>query len=111
MADSWGEFRQAYLPYALMRLADGSYLPVNREYKPLGVTSKAFVKYDELSLGRVKVTAAAARKLCVRGVGDLTAESIYLYNDGCVPTSSAQAWAQYAARLAVLSKAKVAASA
>ena len=29
-------FRQVFLPYALLRLGDGWFLPVNRQYKPLG---------------------------------------------------------------------------
>lgn len=104
---SVGDFRQVYLPYALQQLADGSYLPVNRRYKPLGVTSGDFVDYEACKAGRVRVTPAMARKLDVHGVGDLDGPAIYLYDDSSNPEASKAAWDAYAARLAVLSKAKV----
>lgn len=99
--------RHVWLPYALMRLADGTYLPVNRQYKPLGTTGSGWVDYEQISEGRIRITPALARKLCVRGVGDMDADRIYLYADASAPRDAAN-WAAYASRLEALAMAKLA---
>lgn len=100
MRDITHEFRQVFLPYCLERLADGSYIVLNRLYKPLGVAGTSWVDYESAP-GRFKFKRAlsAAQIGALAHDGDTSAERIYLYNDGSVPTDSAAAWAAYSARL------------
>jgi hypothetical protein len=74
-------FRQVFLPYALQKLGNGWFMPMNREYKPLG---------PEV---RIKVlTAARAEKIGLRDVGG---HYYYLYDDATQPQSSAANWRRY----------------
>jgi hypothetical protein len=85
-------FRQIFLPYALMNLHDGWFLPVNRNYKPLG---------PEV---RIKgLTAARAEKIGVK-VGE---NFYYLYDDATNPQISAANWRRFAAILEKLMKLEV----
>jgi hypothetical protein len=96
--------RQIFLPYCLDRLTDGRYIVLNRFYKPLGIASSEWVVYEEHpSVCVLKgLTELRAQKMSWRGESDL--ERIYFYNDGCVPTDSAENWKAYSARLDVFSK-------
>lgn len=93
-----------FLPYCLQRLASGRWLVLNRGYKPLGAPIDQRVDYETVPGARVKLTAAAKRKLDYKGNGDPTADRIWLYNDGCLPTASPAHWRAYQARLEVLAK-------
>lgn len=104
MADSSEDFRRVYLPYALMRLSDGTYLPVNRRYKPLGSTTTDWVNYEGVAAGRVRLTERQLEAVATARSDDRA----YLYNDGCLPLSSDAAWKAYARRLEVLAGCKVA---
>jgi hypothetical protein len=100
-------FRHMYLPYCLMRLEDGSYVVTNRRYKPIGMTTTDHVTYEDLEV-RVRfkrLTVATARALDHAGRESL--ERIYLYNDGCIPTSSDANWTAYSRRLQRLAGLKV----
>lgn len=93
-------FRLMFLPYCLLLQADGSYVVCNRRYKPVGNTRTDFVEYEGLH-----AKARFARKLSTAQIafldclGRTDPERIFLYNDGCIPTSSAAAWAAYSLRL------------
>jgi hypothetical protein len=94
------------MPYCLQRLSDGRYIPLNRNYKPLGVQNYPWVDYEaHPSAARMKITPATAKKLSYDGSGDL--DRIYFYNDGCVPTRGATHFRAYADRLAVFMKLKI----
>jgi hypothetical protein len=77
-------FRQIFLPYALMNLGDGRFLPLNRDYKPLGPDV------------RIKgLTAAKAEK-----IGLIDGKNFYyLYDDATNPQSSPANWCRYEAIL------------
>ena len=101
------DVRSICLPYCLHKQQDGSYVALNREYKPLGWTSKDWVNYADFPIGlHLKgMTAKKAAALswdCSPGL-----ERIYLYNDGCVPTDSAAKMTAYCKRLALLAAMKV----
>jgi len=86
---SLNDFRSIHLPYCLDQQSDGSYVILNREYKPIGFASKDFVEYGKYPVC-VKfkgLTANLAAKVSYSKSKDL--DRIYLYNDGCVPTSNA----------------------
>lgn len=100
------DFRQVFLPYCLQLQADGRYAVLNRRYKPVGMTAQAgaFVTYSEHPcLVQFKgLTTARVAKLSFKGSPD--PQRIYLYDDTCVPTASAQHWAAYGQRLELLAK-------
>lgn len=81
-----GDVRSVHLPYCIERQADGRYVVLNREYKPLGFKTKDFIKYENYPVG-VKLPGlrpATAAKISYNASKDLG--TIYLYDDGCVPT-------------------------
>jgi hypothetical protein len=101
------DIRSIHFPYCLQRQADGSYVVLNREYKPLGFKTNAHIDYAgyPIAVKLKRMTAKTAKKLSCDGSANLT--SIYLYNDGCVPTRSRKNMQQYLARLEILAKLKV----
>jgi hypothetical protein len=98
------------LPYCLQKTSDGRWLVLNRNYKPLGVTSKEWVDYDghpdRLMLH--SRTVAAIAKAAVRVIADRPSDPgiIYLYDEATMPTESAANWGAYAKRLSLLMHAK-----
>ena len=79
-------FRQIHLPYCLERQKNGEYVVLNRQYKPVGFYTYNFINYDEFPISvPFKITKATAKKLSFDGSDDL--QTIYLYNDGCLPDS------------------------
>lgn len=72
------------------RLADGSYVVLNREYKPLGYRTRDHIRYEDLPiLAKIHgITPQVAAKLSWSGSEDL--DRIMLYNDGCIPTASVE---------------------
>lgn len=99
------ELRSTHFPYCIKRIADGRYIPLNRNYKPLGIQSSDWVTYEtDPSATAIAITAAAARNISWAGSEDL--DTIYLYNDGCIPTESAAHMSAYLKRLDVLMKLK-----
>jgi hypothetical protein len=102
------EFRAVHLPYCLKRLPDGRYVALNRRYKPLGFNTLAQVEYEKYPIA-VKfkgLTRKVASKLSHKGSEEL--EDIFLYDDSCVPTRSAQKMQAYLRRLAILAKLRLA---
>lgn len=91
-------FRYYYLPYCLQRLRDGSWLPLNRNYKPLGTVTGEWVDYDAAPLeARLHLSADDLRALSISP--ENTGELIFLYDDGCVPIRDTPHWQPYCARL------------
>lgn len=97
------DFRWAFLPYCLDRQEDGRWVVLNRDYKPLGMLTRDFLRYEEHPVAAYLggLTAAARAHLDDRDNGP---GRIYLYDDGSVPTSSAEAWEKYSRKLEVLAK-------
>ena len=108
MASTVSEFRQIFLIYCLDRQPDGSYVALNRRYKPIGMNSSEWVKYEELPVGFKFKRALSAKQIAALSYkGDTTPERIYLYNDGCIPTDSPDDWAAYSERLGRLAAYKI----
>jgi hypothetical protein len=78
---------------------------LNRYYKPLGIDTHDMVDYLPWSFEFARMGPSVAAKLSWRCAGDI--DNIWLYNDGCVPTSSAWAMAGYLERLAYLMSLKL----
>jgi len=101
------DFRAVFFPYCLEKQSDGRYVVLNRKYKPIGFKTRDKVKYEDYPIcvelkGLGSITAT---KLSYNG--DSSTDIIYLYNDGCVPTASAEHMKNYLRRLEILAKLKV----
>ena len=110
MANTESELRQLILIYCLDRMPDGSYVALNRRYKPIGFNNgpMEFVKYEDFPVRFKFKRALSARQIAALSYkGDTGVERIYLYGDGCIPTSSDAAWSAYSARLQRLAGYKV----
>ncbi len=101
------DFRSVFLPYCLDKQPDGRYVVLNRKYKPIGFTTKDHIKYDDYPICvKLKgIGAATAAKISFKGDSDL--DRIYLYGDGCNPTTSSQYMNDYLKRLEILAKIQV----
>ncbi len=93
--------------YCLKQMERGRYIKLNRDYKPIGLETEEWVRYENFPLESLPgLTSQVATKLSARGSDDVT--QICLYNDGCVPTSSNQNMRAYLSRLALLAALEVA---
>lgn len=102
------DVRSVVLPYCLTRQPDGRYVVLNRNYKPVGMRTQDYLTYADFPvLLRIKgLGKTAARKLSFNGNENL--DSIYLYNDACVPTDSTVNMVAYLERLKVLASLSIA---
>ncbi len=101
------DFRTIVMPYCLKKMEDGSYIVLNRKYKPVGFNTHEHLKYENYP---------TCHK--IRGINKRTAASlshnnnddtnmIFLYDDGCIPTQNAENMHRYLDKLAVLAKYKI----
>jgi hypothetical protein len=101
------DFRAVFLPYCLQKQPDGRYAVLNRRYKPVGFQTREYLKYEDypicVKLKGLRSTNAA--KISFDGNPDT--DTIYLYNDGCVPTHSTKHMRDYLQRLEMLAALKV----
>lgn len=100
MGATVSDFRQLFLVYCLDRQADGTYLALNRRYKPVGFSTTEWVDYEAFPVRFKFKRALSARQIAALSYkGDTAAERIYLYDDGSIPTDSDAKWSAYSARL------------
>lgn len=101
------DFTSVFLPYCIEKQPDGRYLVLNREYKPVGFKTREHIEYEKypIYVELKGLGSATAAKLSCNG--DSSTDKIYLYNDGCVPTKSAEHMENYLKRLEILAKLKV----
>jgi hypothetical protein len=102
-----GDVVRVHLPYCIDRQEDGSYVVLNREYKPLGFKTNERIDYSVYPIG-VRLPGlrpATAAKISYSGSSDLS--RIYLYEDGCVPTDKPAYMEAYLKRLAHFAKLKI----
>ncbi|MCD4820754.1 MAG: hypothetical protein K8R11_01465 [Methanococcoides sp.] len=96
--------RAVYFPYCIEKQEDGSWVLLNRNYKPVGFNTGDFIRYEEypVSMKLKGIGPATLKKLSDKN--EDIEDRVYLYNDSCVPTSSAQAMSSYLKKLEVLLK-------
>lgn len=83
------------------------YIVLNRRYKPIGFNTKEFLKYEDYPI-LLEIKGLNAEKASkISYAKDPNTDAIYLYNDGCIPTSSAKNMKDHLERLAILSKLKI----
>jgi hypothetical protein len=95
-------YRLAF-PYCIQKQEDGSYVVLNRNYKPVGFT----ISGERIDYGKFPVQVRFKRlneetikKLSIDG--DPDDSTIYFYGDGSKPTQSKEKMNAYLERLAVL---------
>lgn len=90
------------MPYCIQKQADGKYVVLNRDYKPIGFNMKEGCTYSEYPISyKLKgLTPEKAKKISRWSEPGLA--SVYLYSDGTVPTDSKKNWDNYIKRLEVL---------
>ena len=94
-------------PYCIEKQEDGSYVVLNREYKPIGFLTEERLDYGKYPIGiRFKgLKEETIRKISVDG--DQSDRAIYLYGDGSKPTQNEKNMRDYLERLSVLMSLKV----
>ena len=99
--------RGLYFPYCIQKRDDGAWLILNRNYKPIGMTTNEWVDYEAhpADMCIAKITPAQASKINYNGKPEYE-DTIYLYTDGCVPTDSKKYMDEYLARVALVMKLK-----
>lgn len=108
MRETVTDLRHLVLIYCLQRQPDGRYVALNRRYNPLGFATTERLNSDAFPVHfKFKRALSAAQIVALSCKGDPDPECIYLYQDGCIPTSSAADWSAYSARLERLAGYKV----
>ena len=102
-----GDFRAIFLPYCLKKQVDGSYVVLNRNYKPLGFKTAEHVDYLEypISVKMQGIKPKLAAKLSISGSPDT--KDIFLYNDATVPIQGKKNMIAYLEKLEILAKLKL----
>ncbi|MCX7067482.1 MAG: hypothetical protein NTW85_07305 [Methylococcales bacterium] len=97
--------RAVYFPYCIEKQEDGSWLILNRNYKPVGFNTSEHIIYSDypVSVKLKGLGKETLKKLSWNDKEEL-GNRIYLYNDGCIPTSSPQAMSAYLKKIEVLLK-------
>lgn len=88
------DLRAKFLPYCIHRRADGRFLLLNRNYKPLGVTSTEWADYDT-NRDAVELTGFTDRKAEKIGLEVDGDGWYYLYDDTNSPMRTPETWERY----------------
>lgn len=83
-----------WLPYEVSENGENTQILVNRQYKPVGKISTAWVNYEEFPHLETHLQSSELDAIAHRPTS-----SGYLYNDGCTPWSSRKDAARYLERL------------
>jgi hypothetical protein len=93
-----------YFPYCIERQENGSWVILNRNYKPVGLNTGKFIKYGDYPVSiRLKgLGPATLKRLSCKD--EEPKGRVYLYTDSCIPTSGAKAMSSYLKKLEILLK-------
>ncbi len=103
-----GDFRAIYLPYCIEQNADGSWLVLNRQYKPVGFNTEDHIKYEDFPVVTKFKGLGPATLAKLSYSGDVHGNRVYLYNDGTNPLNGAAEMKAYLKRIELLAKLTVA---
>lgn len=100
----YNKFWRIFLPYCLQRLKDGSWIVLNRNYKPLGVFGREWATYEtDRSCASIRgLTKRVAAKISHKPLPDEIPDQIWLYDDSNNPAQGAKERAAYFKRLEAL---------
>lgn len=97
-------FNHVFLPFCLRQLAGDTYVVLNRNLKPVGLTAEGRIRYDDHPV-RIRVKGLTPELVARLSCGGSTeADQIFLYDASCAPGDGAIHAAAYAARLHLLSE-------
>ena len=101
------DFRAIVLPYCLQKIKDGSYIILNRNYKPIGFNTNEHLRYEDYPIcHRIKgINRKTAISLSYNNSNDI--EKIYLYSNDCIPTNSTDNMEKYLHKIATIAKYKL----
>lgn len=101
------DFRSIYFPYCIEKQPNGAWVVLNRQYKPVGFHTNDFINYEDhpISTQLLGLGPSVAKKLSYTGKSE--GDRIYLYNDGCIPTSNKANMDEYLKKLSILAGLKV----
>jgi len=103
MSISTGSVGSVFFPYCMQKLDDGSWVFLNRYYKPVGFHTPEYQAYEELqSKVSMKLKGIGQATLAKLSYDGKPSNKVYLYNDGCSPTSSPEAMESYLKKLKIL---------
>jgi hypothetical protein len=97
------DFSAVYFPYCIQKQSDGSWVVLNRKYKPVGFNTSEYIEYEKFPVSAMLqgIGPAVAKKL---SCDEESGERIYLYDDGCMPTASKTNMESYLKKLQILAK-------
>jgi len=99
-------FLNICLPYILKQQNNGTYVVLNRRYKPLGFHTNEFVDYPEYPIQHLICLPKEVSDQLIPGKGD-NSGSFYLYTDETSPLNNAKNWISYSDKLALLKEQKI----
>ncbi len=97
--------RANFFPYCMKRQEDGSWVLLNRNYKPIGFNTDEYVIYDQHPVS-IKLKGLREKTLKALSCDGELSDNIFLYNDSCTPSSSTSAMTAYLKKLEILLKIK-----
>lgn len=96
------DFRAVYFPYCIEKRPDGTWVVLNRAYKPVGFNTDDFVNYEDYPVSAQLSGLGPANLKKLSHSGKVSGERVYLYNDGCTPTHSPADMKAYLEKLKIL---------
>lgn len=76
---------RCHLIYCLQRRQDGSYIALNRNYKPIGFMNSSLAENSEQLIGFDFAKLSPATIQSLSWEGDPNPNAIFLYSDTCIP--------------------------
>lgn len=100
------DFRAVYFPYCIEKQDDGTYVVLNREYKPVGFNTRDWINYSDYPVGvRLRLTPKRIDELSVDDNDD--GSNVYLYDDSTNPIRSKKNMDAYLEKLRILAKLEI----
>jgi hypothetical protein len=94
--------RAVYFPYCIEKQHDGSWILLNRNYKPVGFNTGELISYSDFPVS-IKIKELGRGTLQRLSCGDEEpGDRVYLYDNGSEPTRNAKAMASYLQKLEIL---------
>ncbi len=96
--------RKHMFPYGMRKNPDGTWILINRQYKPVGLITKEHIDYEDIKYTFKIKNFSLKNKNALSCTKDREENVIYFYNDGCIPESSAENMASYLNKIEILFK-------
>lgn len=101
---SSNQFYWWFLPYCLKQVEKGRYLVLNKEYKSVGMFTDEPDDYEPYTV-KIRMTNKMAKTLSFDESPNI--EQIYLYSDGCIPTTNPDHMEKYLQKINKLMDCKI----